>query len=104
MATNSAQIAKTGKFGDLQNRLVFLLLALVTALGVGLWLAAMNVQFRDVHYTIPFLVQALLLAIHPDPRPGRRASPSAADRCRSPHNERTNHAKSPHHPGFPRHL
>jgi lipopolysaccharide transport system permease protein len=39
----------------------FLLLALVAALGMGLWLAAMNVQFRDVHYTIPFLVQALLL-------------------------------------------
>jgi lipopolysaccharide transport system permease protein len=39
----------------------FLLLALVTSLGVGLWLAAMNVQFRDVHYTIPFLTQALLL-------------------------------------------
>jgi lipopolysaccharide transport system permease protein len=39
----------------------FLLLALVAALGIGLWLAAMNVQFRDVHYTIPFLVQALLL-------------------------------------------
>ena len=29
MATSSAQIAKTGKFGDLRNRLVFLLLALV---------------------------------------------------------------------------
>ena len=29
MATNSAQIAKTGKYGDLRNRLVFLLLALV---------------------------------------------------------------------------
>jgi lipopolysaccharide transport system permease protein len=39
----------------------FLLLALLTSLGVGLWLAAMNVQFRDVHYTIPFLTQALLL-------------------------------------------
>jgi lipopolysaccharide transport system permease protein len=38
----------------------FLLLALVTSLGVGLWLAAMNVQFRDVHYTIPFLTQAWL--------------------------------------------
>ncbi len=35
----------------------FLLLALVTALGVGLWLAALNVQFRDVRYTLPFLVQ-----------------------------------------------
>jgi len=40
---------------------LFLLLALVTSLGAGLWLSAMNVQFRDVHYTIPFLTQALLL-------------------------------------------
>lgn len=39
---------------------IFLLLALVTSLGVSLWLAAMNVQFRDVHYTIPFLTQAWL--------------------------------------------
>ena len=39
---------------------LFLLLALVTSLGVSLWLAAMNVQFRDVHYTIPFLTQAWL--------------------------------------------
>jgi lipopolysaccharide transport system permease protein len=38
----------------------FLLLALVTSLGVSLWLSAMNVQFRDVHYTIPFLTQAWL--------------------------------------------
>lgn len=36
---------------------LFILLALITALGVGLWLSAMNVQFRDVRYTIPFLVQ-----------------------------------------------
>jgi lipopolysaccharide transport system permease protein len=35
----------------------FLLLALVKALGVGLWLSAMNVQFRDVRYVVPFLVQ-----------------------------------------------
>jgi len=39
---------------------IFLLLALITSLGVGLWLSAMNVQFRDVHYTIPFLTQAWL--------------------------------------------
>jgi lipopolysaccharide transport system permease protein len=39
-----------------------LLLALVTALGVGLWLTAMNVQFRDVRYTVPFLVQAWMFA------------------------------------------
>lgn len=39
---------------------LFLLLALVTSLGVSLWLSAMNVQFRDVHFTIPFLTQAWL--------------------------------------------
>lgn len=35
----------------------FLLLALVTALGVGLWLSALNVEYRDVRYVIPFLIQ-----------------------------------------------
>ncbi len=40
----------------------FLLLALVTALGVGLWLSALNVQFRDVRYTIPFITQLWLFA------------------------------------------
>ena len=40
----------------------FLLLALVTSLGVSLWLSAMNVQFRDVRYMIPFLTQAWLFA------------------------------------------
>jgi len=38
----------------------FLLLALITSLGVSLWLSAMNVQFRDIRYTIPFLTQAWL--------------------------------------------
>ena len=38
----------------------FSLLALLTSLGVSLWLSAMNVQFRDVRYTIPFLTQAWL--------------------------------------------
>ena len=36
---------------------LFILLALVTSTGVGLWLAAMNVQFRDVNYAMPFLTQ-----------------------------------------------
>jgi lipopolysaccharide transport system permease protein len=40
----------------------FILLATVTALGVGLWLSAMNVQYRDVRYAIPFLVQFWLFA------------------------------------------
>ncbi len=40
----------------------FLLLALVTALGVGLWLAALTVQYRDVRYALPFLTQFWLFA------------------------------------------
>jgi lipopolysaccharide transport system permease protein len=36
---------------------VFLLLALVTAVGVGCWLAALNVRFRDVQVAVPLLVQ-----------------------------------------------
>jgi lipopolysaccharide transport system permease protein len=41
---------------------LFLLLAMVTALGVGLWLSALNVQYRDVGYVTPFVVQAWLYA------------------------------------------
>ncbi len=41
---------------------LFLLLALVASLGTGLWLSAMNVQFRDVRYTVPFLTQFWLFA------------------------------------------
>lgn len=41
---------------------LFLVLALITSLGVGLWLSAMNVQFRDVRYTVPFLTQFWLFA------------------------------------------
>jgi lipopolysaccharide transport system permease protein len=40
----------------------FVLLALVTALGTGLWLSAMNVKFRDVRYVVPFLIQFWLFA------------------------------------------
>jgi lipopolysaccharide transport system permease protein len=40
----------------------FFLLALVTSLGVGMWLSAMNVQFRDVRYTIPFITQFWMFA------------------------------------------
>jgi lipopolysaccharide transport system permease protein len=35
----------------------FLLLALIASLGVGLWLSAMNVFYRDIGYIIPFLTQ-----------------------------------------------
>jgi len=40
----------------------FLLLSLVTSLGVGTWLSAMNVQFRDVRFVVPFIVQFWMLA------------------------------------------
>lgn len=40
----------------------FLLLGIVTALGFGLWLAALNVQYRDVNYLIPFLLQIWMYA------------------------------------------
>ena len=36
---------------------MFVLFAVLTALAVGLWLSALNVQYRDVRYTIPFLTQ-----------------------------------------------
>jgi lipopolysaccharide transport system permease protein len=41
---------------------LFLLLAVITTVGVGLWLSALNVMYRDVRYAVPFLVQAWLFA------------------------------------------
>lgn len=41
---------------------LLLLLGLCTALGVGLWLAVLNVQFRDVRYVVPFMTQIWLFA------------------------------------------
>lgn len=38
------------------------LLALLTALAVGLWLSALNVQYRDVRYAVPFLTQLWMYA------------------------------------------
>ena len=40
----------------------FLLLALVTALAVGLWLSVLNLEYRDVRYTIPFMTQFWMFA------------------------------------------
>jgi len=40
----------------------FLLMALLAALGVGLWLSALNAIYRDVRYVIPFLIQFWLFA------------------------------------------
>jgi lipopolysaccharide transport system permease protein len=41
---------------------LFLALAVLTALGVGLWLSAMNAIYRDVRYVVPFLVQFWMFA------------------------------------------
>jgi lipopolysaccharide transport system permease protein len=41
---------------------LFVLLATLTAFAVSLWLSALNVQYRDIRYTLPFLVQFWLFA------------------------------------------
>jgi lipopolysaccharide transport system permease protein len=41
---------------------LLVVLAVVTALSVGLWLSALNVKYRDVRYTIPFLTQLWMFA------------------------------------------
>ncbi len=41
---------------------LFLLLAVLTVLGVGLWLSALNALYRDVRYLIPFIIQFWTLA------------------------------------------
>jgi homopolymeric O-antigen transport system permease protein len=41
---------------------LFILLALLTALAVGLWLSALDARYRDVGHTIPFLVQLWFFA------------------------------------------
>lgn len=40
----------------------FVVLAMMTSLGVGLWLSSINVKYRDVRYAIPFLIQLWLFA------------------------------------------
>jgi len=52
-------IAPTGAVWTLP---LFILLALMSALGIGFWLSALNAQFRDVRYTLPFLTQFWLFA------------------------------------------
>lgn len=41
---------------------VFILIAILTALSVGLWLTTLNVKYRDIRYVIPFLTQVWLYA------------------------------------------
>lgn len=40
----------------------FALLAFITSLGVGLWMSALNVKYRDVRYTVPFITQFWMFA------------------------------------------
>ena len=51
---------------ELQPRLLWLpalaLLAFLTALGLGLWLSALNVRYRDIQHAVPFLIQLWLFA------------------------------------------
>lgn len=41
---------------------VFLLMALITSLSAGLWLGALNAQYRDIRYMVPFLIQFWMYA------------------------------------------
>ena len=41
---------------------LFILLAIATSMGVGLWLSALNVQYRDFQYTLPFIIQLWMYA------------------------------------------
>lgn len=41
---------------------LFMIIAMLSAFGVGLWLTALNVKYRDVGFVVPFLIQAWLYA------------------------------------------
>jgi lipopolysaccharide transport system permease protein len=56
---------------------LLLLLAFATALGVGMWLAALNVQYRDVKYVVPFFIQ-LWLFVTPVIYPASRVTTKLA--------------------------
>lgn len=57
---------------------LLLLLAFTTSLGVGLWLSALNVQYRDVRYVVPFFVQ-LWLFLTPVIYPSSKVAPKLAE-------------------------
>ncbi len=69
------------------------LLAVMTALGVGFWLSALNVKYRDIRYTVPFLAQLWFFAtpvvyptsiVPPEWRPSVRAQSDGGRRRRLP--------------------
>ncbi len=41
---------------------LLIIFAMMTSLSVGLWLSALNVQYRDFQYTVPFLIQIWMFA------------------------------------------
>ncbi|MGD8805722.1 MAG: ABC transporter permease, partial [Chloroflexota bacterium] len=41
---------------------LFIFLLLITSLGVGFWLSALNIEYRDVRYVVPFLTQLWFFA------------------------------------------
>jgi lipopolysaccharide transport system permease protein len=41
---------------------ILLLLAIVTALGIGLWMSALNALYRDIRYVVPFVIQFWMFA------------------------------------------
>jgi lipopolysaccharide transport system permease protein len=47
---------------DLWSLPLFLILSLLTSVGVGLWLSALNVAYRDIAYVTPFVLQAWMYA------------------------------------------
>ena len=49
------------RLGDARRRRLFMLLAVVTVLGIGFLLSAINVRYRDVRYMIPVFLQVLPL-------------------------------------------
>ena len=56
----------------------FVLLGLVAALAVGLWLSALNVQYRDIRYAIPFLARLWFFAtpiVYPASKVGEKLGP-----------------------------
>jgi lipopolysaccharide transport system permease protein len=59
-----AMMAYYGSTPDIKAILILplLLLVLATTLGASLWLSALNVEYRDIRYAIPFLVQFWLFA------------------------------------------
>jgi lipopolysaccharide transport system permease protein len=41
---------------------IFILLAVITSLGIGLWLSALNAMYRDFQYVVPFMIQIWMFA------------------------------------------